>query len=65
MLKAKPDLFLAEMKVMLRQSNGVEVGDSTVWRYLKSEGYSMKKVRLEARSPPCLTPPYLDHKEGY
>ncbi|KIJ06814.1 hypothetical protein PAXINDRAFT_38870, partial [Paxillus involutus ATCC 200175] len=39
-----PDLYLDELQEMLAVSCGVQVARSTVWRTLRSKGFTMKKV---------------------
>ncbi|KAF9235450.1 hypothetical protein BU15DRAFT_34346, partial [Melanogaster broomeanus] len=43
-IEKAPDLYLNEIQEMLAISCGVQFSRSTVWRMLRSKGFTMKKV---------------------
>ena len=63
-IKEHPDVYLDEIRDIVKDKTGRTLGLSTIWRHLARVGYTLKKVRFSFFSFFLLSNKhFIDHKE--
>jgi len=50
LVEARPDMILAEIAAHLERAHGLQVAQSTVWRFFRRHGITFKKNRARQRA---------------